>query len=222
MIKTLPLEERPREKLLQNKAESLTTAELVAIIIGSGTKNKSVLQLSREIVSSFGTLQSLAQATIEELCQIKGIGLAKAIQLKAAFALGVKLSHQLIPPRYKIDHPEEAYQLVRALLENKSQEHFLVILLDVKNFLIRHEIVTVGTLTESLVHPRDVFNLAIRHKAASIIAVHNHPSGDPAPSKQDKHVTEELRKGGELLGIPLCDHIIVGRGCYFSFREMNL
>ncbi len=222
MIKTLPLEERPREKLLQNKAESLTTAELVAIILGSGTKKKSVLQLAREIVTSFGPLQSLAEATIEELCQIKGVGQAKAIQLKAAFALGVKLSHQLTAPRTKIDHPKAAYQLIKPHLEGKSQEHFLVILLDAKNYLIRHEIVTVGTLTHSLVHPRDVFNLAIRHRAASLIAAHNHPSGDPTPSKQDREVTDQLKKAGELLDIPVRDHLIIGRGSYYSFLAENL
>jgi DNA repair protein RadC len=221
-IHKLPEEERPRERLLRHGPESLSTVELVAILLGSGTKASPVLKLAQEIVTHFGSLQQLAEATLEELRHIKGIGLAKAIQLKACMNLGLRLSKQTFAPKYPISHPLHAYNLIKDDLQNEKRELFLVILQDIKNCLICHEIVGIGTLTNSLVHPREVFYPAIRHKAASLILVHNHPSGDPTPSHQDYQVTENLIQVGRLMGIPVNDHLIIGHEGYVSLRQKGI
>jgi len=207
---------------MRHGAESLSTIELVAILLGSGTKAKPVLLLAQELVMHFGSLPHLAEATIEELCQIKGIGLAKAIQLKASMSLGLRLSRQAVVPKYQLAQPLHAYNLIKEQIQNEKRELFLVILQDTKNCLICHEIVAIGTLSNSLVHPREVFYPAIRHKAASLILVHNHPSGDPAPSQQDYLVTETLIEAGKLIGIPVNDHLIVGHQSYVSLRQKGV
>ena len=218
-IKQLPYEERPRERLLAFGPEAMASSELIAIILGSGMKGKSVLSLSKEILGQFGTLPKVADATVEELCQIKGMGKAKAVQLKAAFSLGMKAARSLKPSSYRIDSPEKAYQLVREELENEKRELFLVILLDTKGILIRHEVVSIGTLSNALVHPREVFYPAVRHKAASLLLAHNHPSGDPSPSSQDLSITKKLVSVGNLMGIRVNDHIIIGHNSYVSLRQ---
>lgn len=221
-IHNLPEEERPRERLMHHGADTLTTIELVAILLGSGTKSKPVLQLAQELVTHFGSLNQLAEATVEELCQIKGIGMAKAIQLKAATSLGLRLSKQTILPGTRIEQPLHAYQLIKEVVQYEKRELFLVILQDIKNCLICYEIVAIGTLSNSLVHPREVFYPAIRHKAASLILAHNHPSGDPAPSSQDYSVTETLIQAGKLIGIPVNDHLIIGHQGYVSLRQKGV
>jgi len=218
-IKSLPAEERPRERLMRHGPESMSTAEILAAILGSGTKGKNVLDLAQEIVVRFGTLERLSEATVPELQQIHGLGQVKAIQLKAALSLGVRLKRETVGAKYHIDHPVHAYHLVKDQLENEKREVFLVILLDSKGCVIRDEVISIGTLSSSLVHPREVFYPAIRHKAASIILVHNHPSGDPTPSPQDFEVTETLVEVGGVVGIPVHDHIVVGKGSYCSLRQ---
>lgn len=220
-IQKLPAEDRPRERLLRQGPETLSVAELIAIILGSGTKSTPVLQLSQEVVARFGTLQKLAEATIEELCQIKGVGMAKAIQLRAAFSLGIRASKQLIPPKYKIEHPAHAHNLIKDELQNEKREIFVVILQDAKGCVIGHHVVSIGTLTHAPVHPREVFYPAIRHKAVSMILVHNHPSGDLTPSKQDIDLTKKLIEVGNLVGIPINDHLIVSERGYMSIRQMG-
>ena len=220
-IQHLPEEERPRERLMHSGAESLSTAELIAIILGSGSKTKPILQLAHEIVARFGSLQQLAEATLSELLEIKGIGLAKAIQLKAAFNLGMRASKQVVTPKYRIDHPLHAYYLLKDEMEHEKRELFVVILQDVKGFVICHEIVSIGSLSQTLVHPREVFYPAIRHKAASFIVAHNHPSGDPTPSPQDFELTKVLVQASALMSIPLHDHLIIGRQCYVSLRQQG-
>lgn len=218
-LQNLPLNERPRERLMKHGPESMSAAELIAIILGSGMKGRSVLHLSQDILSHFGSLNHLADATVEELCQIKGIGKIKALQLKAIFSLGTRISKQTSSPKYRIDHPLHAYNLIKDVVENEKREIFLVILQDTKGCVICYEIISIGTLTNSLVHPREVFYPAIRHKAASMILVHNHPSGDPTPSPQDISVTKNLAEAGRMMGIPVNDHIIVGAGRFLSLRQ---
>lgn len=215
----LPEAERPRERLMRCGPETLSAAELIAIILGSGTKSAPVLQLAQQIVARFGCLQKLSGATIEELCQIKGVGIAKAIQLRAAFNLGLRASRQIISPKYKVEHPVHAYHLVKDELISEKRELFVVILQDVKGCVISHHIVAIGTLTHAPVHPREVFYPAIRHKAASLILVHNHPSGDLTPSKQDYDLTKKLIEAGRLVGIPVNDHLIVSEQGYLSLRQ---
>lgn len=218
----LPATERPRERLLQSGAETLSAAELIAIILGSGTRGKSVLQLAQEVMMHFETLDRLSQATVAELCQLKGLGKAKALQLTAAFGLMRRLQRIQAPPKCRLQTPSQAYLLVKDELEEEKRELFLVLLQDVRRHFLRREIVAVGTLSHILVHPREVFYPAIRHKAASLVLVHNHPSGDPTPSAQDRHLTATLIEAGRLIGIPVADHLVIGKGRYFSFREEGM
>jgi len=218
-IQNLPDSERPRERLMRLGAESLTAAELIAIVLGSGTKQTPVLQLAQLILSKFGNLQQLADATIQELCQIKGIGVAKAIQLRAVFNLGSRLSKQNISTKYKIEHPIHAYNLVKDELLSEKRELFVIIMQDAKGCSLGYHIVSVGTLTEALVHPREVFYPAIRHKAVSVILIHNHPSGDLTPSKQDYELTRKLIEIGQMMGIPINDHLIISDQGYHSLRQ---
>lgn len=217
----MPEEERPRERLIHSGAESLSTAELIAIILGSGSKTKPILQLAQEVVARFGSLSQLAEATLAELLEIKGIGSAKAIQLKAAFNLGLRASRQAVKAKYRIEHPQHAYHLLKEELENEKREFFVVILQDVKGYVICHEIISIGTLSETIVHPREVFYPAIRHKAASFIIAHNHPSGDPTPSTQDFELTKVLLEASRLMNIPLMDHLIIGYQKYISLRQQG-
>jgi DNA repair protein RadC len=221
-IQHLPESERPRERLIRHGAEILSTAELIAIVLGSGTRAIPVLQLSQELVAKFGSLNRLAEATTEELCQIPGIGPAKALQLKACFTLGSRMTRQTIPPKYKIDSPLHAYHLVKEEMEQKKSEELMSILLDSKNQVICRQIVAIGTLTQTLIHPREVFYSAIRHKASSIILVHNHPSGDPTPSKQDLEATKRILEAGKVIGISLSDHLIIGDSRYISLKQLGI
>lgn len=218
-IQQLPEAERPRERLARFGAEALSAAELIAIVLGSGTKSTPVLQLAQAIVARFGNLQKLADATVQELCQIKGVGAAKAIQLRAAFSLGLRVSRQVITSKFKIEHPVHAYHLVKDELQSEKRELFVVILQDAKGCVISHHIVAIGTLTHAPVHPREVFYPAIRHKAASLILVHNHPSGDLTPSKQDCELTKKLIEVGRIIGIPVNDHLIISECGYLSLRQ---
>lgn len=216
------MEERPRERLLRYGPEAMATAELIAIILGSGMRGISVLQLSQEIVMRFGNLQRLSEATVEEFCSIKGLGQAKALQLKAAFSLGMRLLRQAPSVKYRIEHPVHAYNLIKDDLFQEKRELFIVILQDIKGCVICHQVVAIGTLSNTLVHPREVFNPAIRHHAASIIIAHNHPSGDPTPSQQDYEVTNNLIEVGKITGIPVNDHLIIGEQSFISMRQKGL
>lgn len=218
-IQQMQESERPRERLQRFGAESLSVAELIAIVLGSGTKQMPVLKLAQIMLVKFGNLQQLADATIQELRQVKGIGLAKAIQLRAVFSLGLRLSKQNISQKYKIEHPIHAYNLVKDDLVSEKRELFVVILQDVKGCSLGYHVVSIGTLTETPVHPREVFYPAIRNKAVSIILVHNHPSGDLTPSKQDYELTRKLIEVGELIGIPVNDHLIISDQGYLSLRQ---
>lgn len=215
----LPEAERPRERLMQLGSEAVSTMELLAIILGSGSKSTPVLKIAQDIMVRFGTLNQIAEASIQELCLIPGLGKAKAIQIKAALTLGMRASKQTICPRLKVEHPSHAYHLVKDELERETREIILVILLDTKGGVINHQVVSIGTLAQALVHPREVFHPAIRNKAASIILVHNHPSGDTTPSKQDYEITDTLIQVGKIIDIPIQDHLIVGRTGFTSMRQ---
>ncbi|MCE2984077.1 MAG: DNA repair protein RadC [Parachlamydia sp.] len=218
-VQRLPLEDRPRERLARFGAESLSLVELLAIILGHGTQATPVLQLAQELLLAFGGLKGLSEASVQELLAIKGIGHAKAIQIKAALNFGLRASKQERAPRFKIEHPLHAYHLVKELVEHEKREVFVALLQDAKNYFLLYEIISIGSLTQTLVHPREVFFPAIRHKAASFIIAHNHPSGDPAPSQGDIDLTLSLVEAGRLMGIPVVDHLIVGHDTFFSFRQ---
>ena len=209
-ITDLPLSERPREKLHALGAERLDTAELIAILLRTGTGGRSAIEIGRDLLAQFQTIESLAAASVEELSAVKGIGLAKAVQLKAAFALASRLPATR-EARPMLRTPRDVADRLREEMQHFEVEEFHVLLLDTKNRLIRDVKVSKGTLNASLVHPREVFREAIRAGAASVILVHNHPSGDPTPSGDDIRITREMMEAGRLLKIEVLDHIIVGK-----------
>jgi DNA repair protein RadC len=213
-IAQMPAHDRPRERLQLLGPDALSTSELLAILWGSGTRGKSVLALAQEVLVKH---PHPAEATLAELCEIDGLGPAKALQLHAALALSSRLSvSDNIRPT--ITRPEAAYALVRDRLAGAAQEHFLVLLLDAKCRLITIETVAIGTLTEALIHPREVLRPAVRHKAAGFLLVHNHPSGDPTPSPEDEEATRTLSQAAELLEIEFHDHLITGNNSFKSLR----
>lgn len=226
LIADLPAHERPRERLLRVGAESLSDQELLAIILRSGPAGSSTLDLARELLSLFHhSLGELAAATPTELAQVKGIGPAKASELKATFALAARLATQAGPERARVGTPEQAADYLRESFRGKKQEELRALLLDNKNGLVRDELLTVGLLDRNQAHAREVFRPAIRHGAAKLILAHNHPSGDPRPSTQDIDCTRELMQASKVVGIELVDHLVLGdrdasTGCdYYSFRE---
>lgn len=218
-VLNLPEEDRPRERLLRHGPEALSSQELLAILLGSGTQSMPVMRLAQQLITHFGSLQNLADATVQELLAIKGIGQAKAIQLKAIFCLGQRAVRQVLPKKPRITHPKQVFELLREELEFEKCEHFVVLMLDTRGCCVTHEIISIGSLTRTLVHPREVFFSAIRHKASAIILAHNHPSGDPTPSTCDFELTTRLAEAGKLMGIPIHDHIVIGQGSYISLRE---
>ena len=218
-LKTLPVSERPRERLRRSGVHALALSELVAILLVTGSKGENVLVLAQKLVAHFESLPALLDASIEELIQFKGIGEAKAIQLKAAFGIALKSLHCQQPTRPQVITAKDAFEVARPLFVNETKEILVVLLLDVKQRLITLERIAIGTLTEVLAHPREVFYPAIKHRAHSLILLHNHPSGDPTPSRADLKLTAELLTAGRLLNIPLDDHIIVGNNSFKSLKE---
>lgn len=220
-IKALPEEERPRERMVRDGIDALSLSELIAIVLGSGTQGKSVLDLSQEILEHFGGLEKLLDASIVELMQIKGIGRAKAIQLKAVFGIALKCRKPAASSKRTIASAFQAYELAQGEIAHFPQEVLLVILRDIRGNVIHHERISMGTLSQVLVHPREVFYPAVRHKAHSLILAHNHPSGDPTPSKSDLQLTRGLIEAGQVMSIGFVDHLIVCRDRYVSLREQG-
>ncbi|MCI0445412.1 DNA repair protein RadC [bacterium] len=221
-LKQIPASERPRERLIQEGADSLTDAELMAIVLGSGTPSESALQLAQRILKECAGLDALAKMSVSELRNFHGIGDAKAAQLKASLELARRYSTNSNRDSERFNSSQIVFRHFRGELGSKPQEEFWAISLNVKNKLIAKHFVSRGTLTSSLVHPREVFQKAIRDSAAGMIVVHNHPSGDPDPSPEDRKITLILAEAGKLLGIPLLDHVIITKGNYFSFKESGL
>ena len=220
-IHDMTLEERPREKMILNGAGSLTDAELLAILIRTGTKQFNAIQLGKAIIEKADNIRYLQNITIEELESINGIGKTKAVQIKAALELGNRIASYK-PAKYKIKNPWDIYKYYMESLRYQYKEIFKVVLLNTKNEIITDVDISMGTLNSSLVHPREVFREAIIRSSNKIILLHNHPSGNAEPSKEDKSVTNRLKECGELIGIEVIDHIIIGDGIYFSFKENML
>jgi len=217
----LPKDERPRERLVKFGEQALSAQELLQLILGRGVAGESVAVTAQKLLSHFGSLQKLSEASIEELSSIKGIGLAKASQIKAVFEISRRLSTQA--PSYKskeLTDPEKVYRLIKNKLKDYHKEHFYIIALNSRNYSIAE--VSVSSLNASIVHPREVFAEAIKNKAASVIFVHNHPSGDPEPSEDDLEITKRLTESGKILGIEVIDHIIITKTEFVSFKERGL
>lgn len=224
-IKDWPEEERPRERLLRFGADDLSTVQLLAIILRTGGKNKSALELSRELITKFKSLREIEDASIAEFSDICGMGSAKIAQLKSAFELGKRLiidGKREKPQEPSFKNSSEVYEHYMPKLSGLKKEKFLCSLLDSKNRVFKETVVSEGTLTSSLVHPREVFRYAIKEAAASVIFVHNHPSGDPTPSVDDINITKRLVETGRIIGIHVLDHVIIGDGRYVSIVEEGI
>jgi len=221
----LPVDERPRERLVKYGIESLSLQELLSLIFGRGVKGEPVISISQKLISSFGSLDSLSEASIEELKKIKGLGLAKACQLKACFEISRRLRKEENLNKKKnkiINSPKDIFPLLKEKVINFYKEYFMVASLDNRNKIINIDTVSVGTLNSSLIHPRETFEIAIKNHAAGIIICHNHPSGELKPSEDDLIVTQDLVKAGKLLGIEVFDHLIITKDGYYSFKERKI
>lgn len=211
--------DRPRERFLRQGPESLSNQELLAILLRTGTKNESVLSLANRILVQFEKLHALKHATVEEMMEIKGVGEAKAIQILAAIELGKRLAQKELDNKYTIRSPEDAANYLIPELAPLQQEHFVALFLNVKNQILHKQTIFVGSLNASIVHPREIFRVAIRRSAAAIIVAHNHPSGNPSPSPEDIDVTKRLIEAGHILGVDLLDHLIIGDHQFISLKE---
>lgn len=219
MIKDYPEDQRPRERMIQDGPKSLSNHELLAILLRTGSKEESVLQLANKLLVNFEGLRLLKDASIEEITDTKGIGKVKAVQLMAAVELGRRIHRLQYEDRYVIRSPEDAANFVMEDMRFLSQEHFVCLYLNTKNQVLHQQTVFIGSLNASIVHPREVFKEAFRRSAASFICIHNHPSGDPAPSREDIDVTKRLSECGKLIGIELLDHLIIGDQKFISLKE---
>jgi DNA repair protein RadC len=220
-IKEWPEEDRPREKLLDRGAEALTDAELLAILLRTGNAGASALDHARLLLSQFGGIKGIDSAPAKELCAIKGIGPAKSAQLKAGLEIGRRLGREKWEAGQALRSSEDVFRHF-AELEKEKREIFYVVLLNNKNRKIREVKISEGSLTASLVHPREVYNPVIRESAAAVIFVHNHPSGDPAPSPEDIEITRRLKQVGEVMGVRVLDHVVIGRDRYYSFSDRGM
>ena len=219
-IKEIPLNDRPREKMAANGAAVLTDAELIAILLRTGTAEKSAIDIASEMTVDGGLYKRLAGITrLNELTNIKGLGQAKAATVLAALEIGRRIASAKPLEKIHLSCPQDVADFLMPRLRYAAKEQFVVILLNNKNKVIGTEVVSEGSLSSSIVHPREVYAPAILHHAAAIMVAHNHPSGDPKPSTEDTEVTRMLARSGKVLGIPMIDHVIIGDGNYYSFLE---
>jgi DNA repair protein RadC len=222
-IHDLPISERPRERLQRFGVEALSAQEILALIMGRGIAGESVMVTAQRLLSQFGSLKGIANASLEELAQIKGIGIAKASQIKAAFELTSRLeSFPESESKLPLKTPEDVVGLVQSKLRGKKKEYFLALLLDTRNQLIKIAEISVGSLDSSIVHPREVFKEVVSASAASVIFIHNHPSGDTTASEDDIKLTKRLTEAGEIMGVDVLDHIIIAGKSYLSLKREGM
>jgi len=223
-IKNWPEDERPRERLVRYGGDKLSDAQLLGILIGSGDhrSNQNAVDLSRVVLKTFGNFKNIDQASVTELCTVKGIGVAKAAQIKAALEVGKRLSAQQPDSSQKMNSCRAFVDAYAPFLKNLRKEIVKVVLLNPKLNVIKDITISEGSVDASILHPREVMTPAIKESAAKIVLIHNHPSGDPTPSRADIEITHRVSKAGEIVGIPLVDHIIIGGTAYYSFAEEGL
>ena len=222
MIKDMLESERPRERLLNGGVESLSNEELLSIIIKTGTKNISVKELSRNILKELNNINDLKDITINKLINIKGIGKVKAIEIIASIELGKRVYIQNNKEEVTLNNSSKIYEYFRNIFINEKQENFYAIYLNTKSKLISYKLLFKGTINTSCVHPREIFKYAFLESAYSVVVIHNHPSGDPTPSKMDDELTQVLFDIGKVMSLPILDHIIIGNNKYYSYyEEMN-
>jgi DNA repair protein RadC len=223
-IKEWPEDERPREKLLKRGPDALTDAELLALILrtGDASSKRSALDIGRELLQEFGDLRALAAASMTDICRTKGTGKAKASCIKAALELANRVKTRRLENNERYTSPQQVFEHFHLSYRDRRKEYFLALLLDGKNRIIREVQISEGSLNQSIVHPREVFSPAVRESAAAIILVHNHPTGDPAPSREDIDITRRLKEAGDLMGVKVLDHIIIGDGTFLSFVSQGM
>ena len=223
-IKYWPEDERPRERLIKFGGDKLSDAHLLGILIGSGDRRarKNAVDLSRDLLNRIGDFHKLDSASITELCAVKGIGAAKAAQIKAALEVGKRLASQVSGSKEKMQCSQDFVTLYAPFLKNLKKEVVKVVLLNLKLNVIRDLTISEGSLNASIVHPREVMVPAIKESAASIVLIHNHPSGDPTPSQADIEITHRVTKAGDIIGIKLLDHIIIAGNDFYSFADEGL
>jgi DNA repair protein RadC len=221
-IKEWPVTERPRERLESYGAAALSTRELLGILIGSGPEGRTALEVAGEMLGSDGSLRRLAASPVRELCRVRGVGPAVGARVAAALELGRRMAREGPAERGRISGPADVFERCAPTLRDLQQEEFRVLLLNTQHAVLKEMLVTRGILDTSIVHPREVFKLAVTESAAAVILVHNHPSGDPTPSPDDREVTRQLADAGRLLGIPVLDHVVIGDARYVSFVEAGL
>jgi DNA repair protein RadC len=221
VLRDVPHEERPRERMMRYGAEALSHAELLAILLRTGTQRQSAIHLAGSVLQQCGSLRNLMDMSMEQLTAIRGIGPAKALQLRAGIELGRRITRSKLGETVTVRKPQDAADYVMEELRYLKKEHFLCLFLNTKNHIIARETLSVGTLNASLVHPREVFRAAIQRSSASIICVHNHPSGDPTPSPEDIALTKRLVEAGELVGIEVLDHLVIGDARFVSLKEQG-
>jgi DNA repair protein RadC len=220
-IKELPPELRPRERLLAGGPEALSNAELLGLLFGIGSREKTAVELAQQVISESGGLHGLYRVSVHDLTKIAGIGEAKACIILAAVELGKRAAQVRNPVRPVVSSPADVHELLRGKIASSDRENFIAVLLNTKNEVIGNPVISVGTLSEALVHPREVFKPAVQASAASVILAHNHPSGKVEPSRQDREVTHRLTEASRILGIEMLDHVIIGDG-YFSMKENGM
>ena len=220
-ILDLPMDERPRERFVEKGSGAVSVIELVAILLGSGTQERSAIALAAALLADFGSIEKLADASLQELLAVKGIKIAKAVRLMSAFALGKRIRRDT-SERTVIDSPEKAFLEIAGEIREEKIEVLYILLRDSRKALLHKEAIGRGILDEVIMHPREVFHSAIRNRAHSLIVGHNHPSGDSNPSMSDIEMTHNLRSAGRVVGIPVVDHVIIGREGYFSFWKKGL
>ncbi|MEB8008198.1 DNA repair protein RadC [Staphylococcus pseudoxylosus] len=218
-IKELANNQKPRERLLNNGPAHLSDGELLAILINTGRKGFSSLDIANELLKSVESLKQLKALSINDLNKVKGIGLYKALILKAAFELEERMHSGSLDEKIQITSPQDVANFMMGKMEHLTQEKFIVLFLNSKNVVIKQKTIFIGTLNSSIVHPREIFSEAIKCASNAIVVLHNHPSGDTTPSKEDISATNRLRECGEILGIDLLDHIIIGDHTYMSMVE---
>jgi DNA repair protein RadC len=222
MIRDLAEQDRPRERLMKVGAEVLSTAELLAIVLRSGTQGESVLRLAERLLVDFDNLPGLSRATITELMTTHGVGEAKAAEIKAALEIGRRLVASAPEERPRVTSPDDAFHLLKSEMMFLDQEHLRLILLDTRNRVLRTPTIYVGSLNTSVIRVGELFRAAIRENAAAFIVAHNHPSGDPSPSPEDINVTRQIVQAGKLLDVDVLDHIVIGRNRFVSLKQRGL
>ncbi|MBP1156590.1 DNA repair protein RadC [Paenibacillus sp. PvR052] len=221
-LRDVPNEERPRERMIQYGAQALSNAELLAILLRTGTFQESAVHVAQRLLRESGGLRKLSDMSMEQFTEIKGIGAAKALQIQAGIELGRRMARSAMNETVIIRSPQDVASLLMEDLRYLQKEHFVCLFLNTKNHVIGQETLSMGSLNASIVHPREVFRAAIKRSSASIVCAHNHPSGDPTPSPEDVQITKRLVQAGDIVGIDVLDHIVIGDQRFVSLKELGM